>query len=101
MGRLAPRTCVVHARALNKHRGNDRAVADAFRSQEIVRPGCFNSRSWVWVSWDVPMKTIWIFVALSLVSCSGVRPQTCPDGEPINILKNIEDAYPVYEREYE
>jgi hypothetical protein len=44
-----------------------------------------------------------ILLTLTLVGfgCSGSISQTCPDGEPVNILRNIEDAYPAYVREYD
>jgi hypothetical protein len=44
-----------------------------------------------------------ILLTLTLVGfgCSGSMSQNCPDGEPVNILRNIEDAYPAYVREYD
>lgn len=38
-----------------------------------------------------------------LISCTegNIRTEKCPDGEPIFITKNIEDAYPAYVREYD
>ena len=40
---------------------------------------------------------------LILISCKegNVRSEKCPDGEPIFVIKNIEDAYPAYVREYD
>lgn len=42
-----------------------------------------------------------VFLTLTLISCSGPITQTCPDGEPVNVLRSIEDAYPAYVRNYE
>ena len=38
-----------------------------------------------------------------LISCKegNVRTEKCPDGEPIFVIKNIQDAYPAYVREYD
>src|SRR5690348_16581127 len=48
------------------------------------------------------MRRWLLLAAFSLVSCTGGQlPQTCPDGEPVNVLKNVEDAYPAYVKEYE
>ena len=41
-----------------------------------------------------------MFAALSLVSCSHMSI-VCPDGETVVVLRNIEDAYPVYAKDYE
>lgn len=44
-----------------------------------------------------------ILLTLTLVGfgCSGSMSQTCPDGEPVYIRSNIEEAFPAYVREYE
>lgn len=42
-----------------------------------------------------------LLLTFTLIGCSGSMSQTCPDGEPIYILRNIEDAYPAYVREYD
>ena len=43
-----------------------------------------------------------VLVFSTLFSCSGGSiTQTCPDGEPVYLLRNIEDAYPAYVREYD
>lgn len=45
----------------------------------------------------------WLVLATStLLSCAGGQlSQTCPDGEPVIVLKKVQDAYPAYVREYE
>lgn len=46
------------------------------------------------------MRGTFVIAALILVGCSHTSI-VCPDGETVRVLNNIEDAYPVYAKDYE
>jgi len=43
-----------------------------------------------------------LLLSIPLISCTdSIRESKCPDGEPIFITKNLEDAFPAYVHEYQ